>query len=186
MKLLKKFDLSKAREVISHVLYSGIVAMCVSSALLGHLSIGHEGTVYKFKLFSEYSSAGNTLLGEAAHQQSSKDAYLLYSASVHFGLCFFAWAATDLYFRTTRVSKVLRYIIGFMSFFVLVSAAVFILISDGFSTPGVSSTKRDMSSIASRVSFEHAYRVQGYRGSGAHIYPLIPVLCCFIGFLKHE
>lgn len=173
-------------ELLSSAVYSIGIAICIAAASLPHLNISHEGTVYSFVLFAAYSGTGNTLLGEAAHQASSKVAFIQYSVMVHILLCMFAWILTDFYVRTTTVPKWMRHLLSLMAFGCIVIAAFFILIADDFSTPGVSATRKDTSSIASTVSFQQAYRTQGTRGTGAHLFPLLPVVTCILGFVKHE
>lgn len=176
----------RSRAVLSHVLYCSGIALCFCTSVLPHLKLEHGGGEYSFDIFSDYAGTGNVLLGEAAHQASSKVAYWWYSVSVHVHVCLYAWQFSDFYFREERVAKWHRLLVGVATISVLVWAAVFVVLADEFSTPGVFATKSDERSIASRVSFQSAYRVLGLRGTGAHTITFVPLVCVLLGFSKHE
>lgn len=176
----------RSRAAVGHLLYCAGLSLCFCTAVLPHLRLVHGGAEYTFDIFAEYAGTGNVLLGEAAHQASSKEAYWWYSVFVHVHVCVFSWVFSDLYFRTTRVAKWFRLVIGVGTISILVWAAVFVVLADDFSTPGVFATKRDETSVASRVSFQSAYRVLGLRGSGAHTITFVPLACLLLGFVRHE
>ena len=173
------------RVAIALTLFTSGIAICIAATLLPHLQLEHGGDIHKFFLHQMDSVEGDIVAGEASPSDEENIAYNWYSTMIHIHSCIFAWILTDFYIRRNKVPKWTRKCIFWITLSAIATATFFIKIADDYSAPAVFFTKKD-DSILSRKSFQGAYRIVGYRGPGAHMFPITPTFIVLLGYAMHE